>query len=107
MTWQGETKLSVRGLPIVMPEQLVAHHCPVQLEWPKDADTADPLIPLSQPSCPRVRAAPDRQRRCVYMLQLRVLSLREHAGIFGFGDHLEQSADFDDMVVCGRRTHNG
>ena len=28
-----------------------------------------------------------------------MLSLREHDGIFTFGDHIEQSADFDDMLV--------
>lgn len=34
-----------------------------------------------------------------YLLQLRVISIRERNGIFWFADHVEQSADFDDMLV--------
>lgn len=34
-----------------------------------------------------------------YALQVRVLSLREHHGFLSFDDHLERSADFDDILV--------
>ena len=34
-----------------------------------------------------------------YLLQLRVISIQERNGIFWFTDHVEQSADFDDMLV--------
>lgn len=38
-----------------------------------------------------------------YMLQLRIISIREREGIFWFNDHIEQSADFDDMLVVDVR----
>ncbi len=98
VSWQAETRLSVRGLPIVMHEQMAAHHCPVQLEWPRSVDTADSPVPLVTTflSSREKRPAGGKMR---YLLQLRVLSLREREGIFWFRDHLEQSADFDDMLV--------
>lgn len=98
VTWQAETRLSVRGLPIVMHEQLAAHHCPIQLEWPKTTDTADLPDPLVTTFLSSHESRPDTTKMR-YMLQLKVLSLREHGGIFSFDDHIEQSADFDDMLI--------
>ncbi|MGI8948761.1 MAG: esterase/lipase family protein, partial [Ornithinimicrobium sp.] len=98
VTWQAETRLSVRGLPIVMHEQLAAHHCPIQLEWPKSTDTADRPTPLVTTFLSSRESRPDTAKMR-YMLQLKVLSLRERGGIFSFDDHIEQSADFDDMLV--------
>ena len=34
-----------------------------------------------------------------YVVHLRILSLRQRGGVFGFFDHLEQTADFDDILV--------
>ncbi|MCH8571572.1 hypothetical protein LSI54_09430 [Nesterenkonia sp. AY15] len=99
VTWQAETRLSVRGLPIVMHEQLAAHHCPIQLEWPKDTDTADRPTPLVTTFLSSQEGRPDNATKMRYVLHLRVLSLQENNGLFSFGDHLEQSADFDDMLV--------
>lgn len=99
VTWQAETRLSVRGLPIVMHEQLAAHHCPIQLEWPKDTDTADRPTPLVTTFLSSHEGRPENATRMRYILHLRVLSLKENKGLFSFADHLEQSADFDDMLV--------
>ncbi len=98
VTWQAETRLSVRGLPIVMHEQLAAHQCPIQLEWPRGTDTADRPTPLITTFLSSRESRPGGAKMR-YMLQLRVLSLREAHGIFSFGDHLEASADLDDVLV--------
>jgi pimeloyl-ACP methyl ester carboxylesterase len=98
VVWQAETKLSIRGLPIVMHEQLAAHHCPIQLEWPKDRDTADRPVPLVTTFL-QSSQKPEGTGRNRYLLQLRVISLRERNGVFGFRHHLEQGADLDDMLV--------
>ncbi|MFB7619057.1 alpha/beta fold hydrolase [Kitasatospora sp. NPDC056181] len=42
---------------------------------------------------------PDETGPLRYALDLRVFSLREHHGFFGFGDHLERTADFADSLV--------
>jgi hypothetical protein len=34
-----------------------------------------------------------------HALRLRLISLRETGGVFGFFDHLEQTADFEDTLV--------
>ena len=41
------------------------------------------------------------------MLHLRILSLRQTGGMFGFFDHLEQSADFDDNLVVDVEARDG
>jgi len=99
VTWQAETKLSVRGLPIVMHEQVAAHHCPIQLEHPRGADTADRPVPLVTTFLSSEGSRPAGSETMRYMLQLRVISIRERNGIFWFGDHIEQSADFDDTLI--------
>ncbi len=81
-----------------MHEQLAAHHCPILLERPQSEDTADRPVPLVTTflSSQKPRLGKTAMR---YMLQLRVTSIRERNGVFWFGDHIEQSADFDDMLV--------
>lgn len=97
--WQAETRLSIRGLPIVMHEQLTAHHCPVQLEHPPDADSADRPVPLVTTYLSTAASRPSRDGPMRYVLQLRILSITERGGIFWFGNHVEQTADFDDTLV--------
>lgn len=98
VVWQLETQLSIRGLPIVMHEQTTAHQCPVQLERKPVGDSPDTPVPLlttflssraADPSAPTLRHA----------LRVRLLSVRQRGGILGFGDHLEQIADFDDTLI--------
>lgn len=99
LVWQAESRLSIRGLPIVMHEQLAAHHCPILIGRPQGHDTADRPVPLVTTFLSSHATRPDETDAMRYMLQLRVLSLREVNGAFWFKDHLEQSADFDDMLV--------
>jgi hypothetical protein len=100
IVWQAETKLSVRGLPIVMHEQQAAHHCPIQLEHPKGEDTADRPVPLVTTFLSsRAALRPDKVETLRYMLHLRVISIHERNGVFWFKDHIEQSADFDDTLI--------
>ncbi|WP_327673442.1 alpha/beta fold hydrolase [Kitasatospora sp. NBC_00458] len=115
VTWQGEVELKVRGLPVLMHERVAPHWCPIQLSDPppngrrdrtapdgRDADRGGPgtdgavrlATAFLSTSLPRPGAVPLR-----YALDLRVLSLREHKGFFGFGDHLERTADFADTLI--------
>lgn len=41
------------------------------------------------------------------MLHLRILSLRQAGGVFGFFDHLEQTVDFDDILVIDIEPRDG
>jgi pimeloyl-ACP methyl ester carboxylesterase len=102
--WQLETQLSIRGLPILMHEQTTAHHCPIQVEWARDEDTAETPVPLLSTflssTAPRPVApgtgTPVAMR---HALRLRLMSIRERGGVFGFFDHLEQTADWEDTLV--------
>jgi hypothetical protein len=100
--WQAELRLSVRGLPIVMAERLTAHHCPIQLtnEKPGSADLAVPLVTTFLDSTLRA----DTSKPMRYVLHVRLISLREKGGVFGFFDHIEQTADFDDILVVDAQT---
>ena len=98
VVWQAEVELAVRGLPILMHQQVAAHHCPVVLERPHDAaDRPQPLVTTFLIADPALR--PEDQHQARYTLHLRLLSLRQERGIFDFRDHLEQTADFDDVLV--------
>jgi hypothetical protein len=104
-SWQAEIRLSVRGLPIVMHEQLAAHHCPVQLnlEELQRRDSTDAPVPLTTVFL-LDRSRFDRVQdelppRCRYALQVKVFRLEEKDGFFFWNDHLEQTADWEDTLI--------
>jgi pimeloyl-ACP methyl ester carboxylesterase len=104
--WQADVKLSVRGLPIVMHEQLASHYCPIQLnqEQEQPRDTPDAPVPLTTVFLlDRNHFDPDAgdelPKRCRYSLQLRAFRLQEKRGFFFWQDHLEQTADWDDTLI--------
>ena len=94
--WQADVRVAIRGLPVLLHEQTTEHHCPVDLNAQAE-DTATPLAPVPMVT---MFLVPDKKRATArYALHLRVSSLRQRAGWFGFGDHLEQIADWDDTLV--------
>ncbi|WP_432197744.1 esterase/lipase family protein [Streptomyces sp. bgisy027] len=100
LVWQAEARLSVRGLPVVMHERLAAHWCPIQL------DRGQPSTSLATTFLNSgLRTTSDEPMR--FILELRVISLRERRGILHLGDHLEHSADFADTLVIDVGTPDG
>jgi pimeloyl-ACP methyl ester carboxylesterase len=104
--WQADMRLAVRGLPIVMSEQLAAHWCPIQLndELTRPVDSVDTPVPLvstflldpaQQP--PQTQNPHDGRAR--YTLTLRVFKVPESHGLFRFRDHLEQVPDWADTLI--------
>ena len=75
--WQADLRLTIRGLPIVLTEQLAEHWCPIQLndEIQQLGDAPDHPVPLVStfledpggpapgPASPRSQAAPAAARR--------------------------------------------
>lgn len=96
VVWQAEARLSVRGLPVVMHERLAAHWCPIQLDERRDGQEASVSLATTFLNS-GLRALTDEPMR--FILDLRLISLRERGGILGLGDHLEQTADFSDTLV--------
>lgn len=107
--WQAEVRLSVRGLQVVMHERMSAQWCPIQLpdgsertaagapaEGGADLDAAVPLVTTFL--CSGL-SRPGGDGTMRYALHLRILSLREPGGLLRFRDHLEQTADVDDILV--------
>jgi len=101
--WQLEASLSIRGLPVVLHEQSTAHLCPIQLERPTAPDTTSTPIPLVRTFLSTKASRPDVSTMR-HVLQLRLLSLRKKDHLLSFLDHLEQTADWSDvLVVSGGR----
>ena len=98
-TWQAEVRLSVRGLQIVTHERVSAQWCPIQLsESPTGTDDGETCVPLVDTFLNSgLRTGGSSTMR--YALHLRILSLHRHDGLLSFNDHLEQTADFDDILV--------
>jgi hypothetical protein len=102
--WQAEIRLSIRGLPVVVSEQVAAHYCPIQLALADGADTPVPLTTV-------FLLAPDRDTgrrdetgqvvspRCRYTLQLRVIRIQERHGAFHFNKVTETAADWEDSLL--------
>jgi pimeloyl-ACP methyl ester carboxylesterase len=104
MVWQLETALSIRGLPVLVHEQSTAHFCPVQIEHRRQSDAADTPVPLLTTFLSsRVPRPLDRAGHAVptlrHALKLRLISVRERNGVFSFLDHLEQTEDWQDILV--------
>lgn len=92
--WQAEATLAVRGLPVLMHEQVAEHHTPI------DIDPTTKVVPLGTTfliTDPELR--PDDEAPTRHTLHLRLLSLTERDGFFIFGDHIEKTADFDDHLI--------
>lgn len=97
LTWQAETRVAVRGLPVILHEQVAGHHCPILIEIRRPEDPADRPVPLVTSYLWSQAARQHGQMR--YTLHVRLLSLQENRGIFFWRDHIEQSTDFDDVLV--------
>lgn len=103
--WQADVKLAVRGLPIVLHEQLAAHYCPVLLdkERVQHQDEADAPVPLARAFLldqNDLDPADDRPSlRSRYTLSLKVFHVTEEYGRFLWTNHLEQVADWEDTLV--------
>jgi pimeloyl-ACP methyl ester carboxylesterase len=93
--WQADARLAIRQLPVLMHEQTAEHHCPVDLNAEAEArPTPTAPIPLVT-----TFLLPGNRQYARYALSLNVISLAQEGGIFGFGDHLEQIADWEDTLV--------
>jgi pimeloyl-ACP methyl ester carboxylesterase len=104
--WQADMRLAVRGLSVVMSEQLAAHWCPIQLndELARPVDSVDTPVPLVttfllDPAQQLPQAQNRHEGRARYSLTLRVFKLPERDGLFRFRDHLEQVPDWADTLV--------
>ncbi len=99
--WQADVRLAIRQLPVLMHEQTADHHCPVDLN--AEAETRPtPMAPI-----PLVTTflLPGNRQFARYALSLDVISLDQRGGIFGFGDHLEQIADWQDTLIVDVAAH--
>jgi hypothetical protein len=102
--WQLETALSIRGLPVLVHEQSTAHYCPIQIERRSREDTAGTPVPLlttflsssaERPADPSGTAVPTLR----HALKLRLISVRERDGVFSLQNHLEQTEDWQDVLI--------
>jgi pimeloyl-ACP methyl ester carboxylesterase len=104
--WQADMRLAVRGLSVVMSEQLAAHWCPIQLndELTRPVDSVDTPVPLVasfllDPAQQLPQAQNRHEGRARYSLTLRVFKVPERDGLFRFRDHLEQVPDWADTLI--------
>ena len=99
LTWQVEAQVSIRGLPTLMHERTAANHCPILIEKPAPDDPADRPVPMVTTYLCTGMPRPPGNPYMRFTLRLRLLSLREEGGFFRWGEHLEQTTDFDDTLV--------
>jgi hypothetical protein len=107
-------RLAIRGISVVMSEQLAAHWCPIQIndELRRHVSTPDTPVPLVStflidPGHERELAGQRgdtafvtrHQGRMRHTLTLRVYKLAETVGAFRFGEHLEQVPDWADSLI--------
>jgi hypothetical protein len=97
--WQLDVRLAVRGVPALMDEQTVAHHCPIQLP----IGTADPAtVPLVTTFLDSTlgRASGHGAHTLRYSLSLTVHALDQHPnGTLDVSAQLAQTGDFTDSLI--------
>lgn len=93
--WQADVRLAVRGLPVLIHQQMAEHHCPVDL----NAEAAARSTPTAPVPLVTTFLLPGNRAFARYALHLKVTSLDQRGGIFGFGDHLEQIGDWEDTLI--------
>lgn len=107
-SWQLDVQLAIRGLPILVHEQIAAHHCPIQIEWPEVGDLADRPWPLITTFLSAdVEERPPGADSLRYALHVRLISMIERTGLLDFTSHLEQTPDFDDTLIVDLKPSNG
>lgn len=97
LTWQAESQVAIRGLPVLLHQQVAEHHCPILIEQSRPEDPADRPIPLVTTHLWTQRARAHQPMR--YTLHVRLLSLQERESVFFWRDHIEHTTDFDDILV--------
>jgi pimeloyl-ACP methyl ester carboxylesterase len=111
--WQLEMRLMVRGLPVILSEQMTDQQNPIQLndELKRLQDSPDHPVPLVTTFLldlrDPLRDVPTREEEVVakhhgilrYSLVLRVIKLRERHKFFDFSEHLEQVFDWADAAI--------
>ncbi|ROS30587.1 triacylglycerol lipase [Cellulomonas sp. PhB150] len=102
--WQLDAALSIRGLPVTLHEQSAAHLCPIQIERRPVDDSVGTPVPLvhtylSSDATRPTDATGARAATMRHVLRLSLLSLRKKRGLLSFVDHLEQTADWADVLV--------
>ncbi|WP_306213686.1 esterase/lipase family protein [Actinoplanes sp. RD1] len=100
--WQADMRLAVRGVPVIMSEQLAAHWCPIQIneELRRHIDGPDTPVPL-------VRTFLLDRVRMRYTLTLRVFKLTQARGSIRYSGHLEQVPDWADSLIVDVEPHDG
>lgn len=102
LTWQAETEVAIRGLPVLLHERVATHHCPIDIERRPDGTfDVDRPVPLVTTYLWTKRARAHGSMR--YTLHLRLLSLEEKDYAFSWRDHIEKTTDFDDTLVIDVR----
>jgi Putative serine esterase (DUF676) len=105
-SWQLDMRLSIRGLSVVMSEQLTEHWCPIMLSAP--AGQSDPLahpdgVPLAGTFLldPRDRddQLPGSSDRMRYTLTLRLFKVPVSDKVFNFSDSMEQVPFWQDWLI--------
>lgn len=111
--WQLEMRLAVRGLPVVLSEQMTDQQNPIQLndELLRLQDSPDHPVPLlttflldlTRPAHDPPTMAEKTVARhggiARYALALRVIKLTERHKFFDFSEHLEQASDWADVAI--------
>lgn len=105
-SWQLDMRLSIRGLSIVMSEQMAEHWCPIMLSAPDGHD--DPLaqpggVPLTGTFLldPRDRddQVPDASSRMRHTLTLRLFKVPVSGKVFDFSNATEQVPYWQDWLI--------
>jgi hypothetical protein len=101
LVWQLEAQVAIRGLPTLIHDRSAAHYCPIPIGR-HERDTGEiPLFTtfLMGDDGTQASGLTDGLSAQRHTLHVRLISLEQRGGVFRFGQHLEQTADFDDTLV--------
>ncbi|MFK0734882.1 MAG: alpha/beta hydrolase [Gloeotrichia echinulata HAB0833] len=91
--YQMEVRVALRGLPIAIHEQAIAHYCPITLELTR----SQPIPLFTAFLIPRYSASANNT--CRYAIRLAIFSFKRKDQNSLYGDHIDQLPLWSDHLI--------
>jgi pimeloyl-ACP methyl ester carboxylesterase len=99
VSWQLDMRLAIRGLSVVMSEQITAHWCPIILASPQPASGTTLVRTFLLDPGDQANKTAVAGRRMRYTITLRLFPVHEANGSFDFSNSLEQVPLWQDTLI--------
>jgi pimeloyl-ACP methyl ester carboxylesterase len=99
VSWQLDMRLAIRGLSVIMSEQVTSHWCPINLPSPLPAAGVTLVRTFLLDPADQANENGIAGRRMRYTITLRLFAVHEADGSFDFSSSMEQVPLWTDALI--------